>query len=178
MPISAASCTAILSPATSSSTNRATPCVGDFGLAKHIESDASTTKSGMIVGTPSYMAPEQAKAEKGLTTAVDVYSLGAILYEWLTGRPPFRGADAVSTMMMVIANEPPRPRSLNRKIDLDLETICLKCLDKDPAKRYGSAEALADDLDRWQQGKPIVARQHRPRETANALVPANRRWRR
>ncbi len=134
------------------------PCVGDFGLAKRIESDASTTKSGMIVGTPAYMAPEQARAEKGLTTAVDVYSLGAVLYEWLTGRPPFRGADVMSTMMMVMTDAPTRPRSLNRKIDRDLETICLKCLDKDPAKRYGSAEALADDLDRWQQGKPILAR--------------------
>ena len=91
------------------------PCVADFGLAKHIagEQASELTRSGAIVGTPSYMAPEQARAEKVLTTAVDVYSLGAILYEWTTGQPPFRGADAVSTMMQVIADEPRRPRSLN-----------------------------------------------------------------
>ena len=134
------------------------PCVGDFGLARPIEGDSGITRSGTIVGTPSYMAPEQALAEKVLTTAVDVYSLGAVLYEWITGQPPFRGADAVSTMMQVIAEEPRPPRSLNRQVDRNLETICLKCLDKDPARRYGSAEAAAEDLERWQRGEPIQAR--------------------
>src|ERR1043165_214096 len=125
------------------------PFVSDFGLAKRIEGDAGPTRSGVIVGTPSYMAPEQARAEKGLTTAVEVWSIGAILYEWLTGRPPFRGPDAVSTMMMVITDEPAAPRSLNPGIDRDLETLCLKCLEKDPAQRYGSAADLAEELERW-----------------------------
>jgi WD40 repeat protein/tRNA A-37 threonylcarbamoyl transferase component Bud32/Tfp pilus assembly protein PilF len=137
---------------------QAEPHVADFGLAKRVEADSSVTRSGVIVGTPSYMAPEQARAEKVLTTAVDVYSLGAILYEWLTGRPPFRGDDVVSTLLKVTTEEPARPRSIDGKIDRDLETICLKCLEKDPAKRYGSAEALADDLDRWLRGEPITAR--------------------
>ncbi len=136
------------------------PHVADFGLAKRVggEGESGMTRSGAIVGTPSYMAPEQARAEKVLTTAVDVYSLGAILYEWLTGRPPFRGDDVLATLQMVANDEPPRPRSLNPGIDRDLETICLKCLQKDADRRYGSAEMLAEDLQRWQSGEPILAR--------------------
>ena len=134
------------------------PHVADFGLAKKVEGGDDATKSGAIVGTPVYMAPEQARAEKLLTTAVDVWSLGAILYEWLTGRPPFRGDDAISTLMLVVNDELAKPRSINAKIDRDLETICVKCLEKDPGKRYASAGALADDLDRWQRGEPIQAR--------------------
>jgi WD40 repeat protein len=134
------------------------PHVGDFGLAKRVGGDSGMTRSGAILGTPSYMAPEQARADKALTTAVDVYSLGAILFEWLTGQPPFRGSDVLGTLAMVVGNEPPRPRSLNPRVDRDLETICLKCLEKDPQRRYASAAAVAEDLDRWQRGEPILAR--------------------
>jgi serine/threonine-protein kinase len=134
------------------------PHVADFGLARRVDGDSAFTHSGAIAGTPSYMAPEQAAAAATLTTAVDVYALGAILYEVLTGQPPFRAETPLDTILQVRSQEPPRPRVLNTRIDRDLETICLKCLDKDPAHRYGSAEALADDLERWLQGEPIMAR--------------------
>jgi serine/threonine-protein kinase len=134
------------------------PHVSDFGLARKVEGDSGMTQTGAIVGTPSYMPPEQARAEKGLTVAADVYSLGAILYECLTGRPPFRGATPLDTLMQVMEREPERPRSLNARVDRDLETICLRCLEKAPGRRYASAVALAADLERWQRGEPIEAR--------------------
>jgi WD40 repeat protein len=136
----------------------AEPHVTDFGLAKRVEGDSGLTQSGAIVGTPSYMPPEQARAEKGLTTAVDVYSLGAILYELLTGQPPFKAATPLDTALQILDREPPPPRHLNAHADRDLETIALKCLDKQPARRYGSAEALAEELERWLHGEPIQAR--------------------
>jgi WD40 repeat protein len=134
------------------------PHVTDFGLAKRVEGDSKLTRSGAIVGTPSYMAPEQARGEKGLSVAADVYSLGAILYELLTGRPPFQAATPLDTVLQVLDKEPERPRSIAPRIDRDLETICLKCLDKDPKRRYESAAGLADDLERWLAGETIAAR--------------------
>jgi WD40 repeat protein len=138
--------------------SRGQPHVTDFGLAKRVEADTGQTRTGAIVGTPSYMAPEQARAEKSLSTAVDTYSLGAILYEVLTGQPPFRAASHLDTVLQVLDQEPARPRTLNPTVDRDLETICLNCLEKDPRGRYPSAEALAADLERWLHGEPIEAR--------------------
>ena len=117
------------------------PHLTDFGLAKQMESESSLTVSGQVMGTPYYMAPEQAYGGE-LTTAVDVYALGAILYEILTGHPPHKGETMMETLRLVIDVEPEEPRSIDSSIDHDLETIALKCLDKDPAKRYASAQGF------------------------------------
>jgi serine/threonine protein kinase len=136
-----------------------TPKIGDFGLAKKLDEDAGQTRTGTVLGTPSYMAPEQAEgrlAEVGPLS--DQYSLGAILYELLTGRPPFKGSTILDTLQQVRTLEPVPPIQFQPGVPRDLETICLKCLQKDPAKRYESAGALAEDLRRFLAGEPILAR--------------------
>ena len=167
-----------------------TPYLTDFGLAKLVKQDSSLTHSTAMLGTPSYMSPEQARGEaKQLTTAVDVYGLGAVFYELLTGRPPFVGATTVETVRRVLEEEPVPPSKCAGRISKeaperlstaastlspDLETICLKCLEKDPARRYGSAEALALDLERWLRHEPILARPTPPVELFTKWVQRHR----
>jgi predicted Ser/Thr protein kinase len=135
------------------------PRITDFGLAKLMKDDSRLTQSGTVMGSPSYMPPEQAVGRQGdIGPASDVYSLGAMLYELLTGRPPFRGATALDTLRLVMEAEPAAPRRLLGTIPPDLETICLKCLEKSPAVRYPTARALAEELDRFLKGEPILAR--------------------
>ena len=133
-----------------------TPKITDFGLARQESSDL--TGSHMTVGTPSYMSPEQARGGQQINPATDIYALGAILYELLTGRPPFQGSTALETVLLVVSEEPLPPRLFQPSLPRDLETICLKCLHKEPAKRYATAEALAEDLRCFQEGRPITAR--------------------
>jgi eukaryotic-like serine/threonine-protein kinase len=135
------------------------PHITNFGMAKVADRDHGVTLTSDIVGSPNYMSPEQAAGRNDqVTTASDVYSLGAILFECLTGRPPFRADTALETIRKVVEEEPTRPRNLFSFVDPDLETVCLKCMEKDPARRYGSAEALAEDLERWLRHEPILAR--------------------
>jgi serine/threonine-protein kinase len=135
------------------------PHVTDFGLARRIEGDSSLSVSGAILGTPQFMSPEQASGtRRGVTTATDVYGLGAVLYALLSGRPPFRGETVIETLEQVRKQSPEPLSKFNLKVPRDLEVIALKCLDKDPARRYGSAHELAQDLDRFVGGEPILAR--------------------
>jgi tetratricopeptide (TPR) repeat protein/tRNA A-37 threonylcarbamoyl transferase component Bud32 len=135
------------------------PFVTDFGLAKQVEADSGLTRSGELVGTPSYMAPEQALGQRGaVTTATDVYGLGAVLYALLTGHAPFQANTVLETLMQVREHEPLQPRSVNSQLDKDLEIICLKCLEKQPESRYRSAQEVAEDLERYLAGEPIRAR--------------------
>ena len=142
-----------------------TPKIADFGLARRLDDRAGLTRSGIPLGTPNYMAPEQAL---GLThsigPAADVYALGAILYETLTGRPPFRADTTAETLRQVVEQEPTPPSRWNAKVPRDLEVICLKCLRKEPHRRYPSAAALAEDLRRFERGEPITARPTGPLE--------------
>ena len=135
------------------------PHITDFGLAKLLGEDSNLTRTGHVVGTPGYMAPEQASGKhNGVGIAADVYSLGAVLYRQLTGSPPFRSANVVDTLDQVINEEPIPPRQINASVERDLETICLKCLQKVPSRRFITAGALAEDLARWMAGEPIVSR--------------------
>src|SRR5262249_13700198 len=132
--------------------------IADFGLAKRLDGAAELTQSGAILGTPSYMAPEQATGRGEVGPAADVYALGAILYETLTGRPPFRAPSILETLEQVRTPEPAAPRPLQPKAPRDVEPVCLKCLHKAPACRYRTAAELADDLRRFQDGRPVTAR--------------------
>lgn len=133
--------------------------ITDFGLAKQLDDDSGRTQCGDVIGTPSYMAPEQATARNDVVgPATDVYALGAILYETLTGRPPFCAETPQATVNQVVEQEPVPPRLMNPRVDRDVEVICLKCLQKAPADRYASAEELAEDLARYRRGEPIQAR--------------------
>src|SRR5213080_1315846 len=135
------------------------PHLTDFGLARLLETESTVTRTLEVLGTPSYMAPEQALGENAaVSSATDVYGPGAVLYQLLTGQPPFAGGTTYETIKLLLDTEPRQPRLLNPKIDRDLSTICLKCLEKDPKRRYSSAFALAEDLDRWLKHAPILAR--------------------
>ena len=139
------------------------PHLTDFGLARLVESESSVTHTLDVLGTPSYMAPEQAVGNNAAVSSVtDVYGIGAVFYQLLTGHPPFAGGATYETIKLLLDTEPRQPRLLNPKIDRDLSTICLKCLEKDPKRRYSSALALAEDLERWLKHEPIAARRTGP----------------
>jgi tetratricopeptide (TPR) repeat protein len=143
------------------------PQVTDFGLAKPVEGGTTLTGDGTVVGTPGYVAPEQIRSEKP-APAADIYGLGALLYECLTGQPPFRAATPFDTLLLTLHKEPQRPRLLNSRLHRDLETVCLKCLEKEPGRRYPTAAAVAEDLERWLRGEPVQARR---------IGPVRRAWR-
>ncbi len=148
-----------LKPSNILMTAEESPKISDFGLARQMDNDIRQTHSGMLIGTPGYMAPEQAELKQGsFGTPVDIYASGAILDEMLTGKPPFRGASILETLEMVRSQEPVSIRRLNRKVPRDLETICLKCLQKNPLARYSSAQLLADHLSRFLSHESILAR--------------------
>src|SRR5207253_8243837 len=135
------------------------PHLTDFGLARLLDTQSSVTRTIDVLGTPSYMPPEQAAGETTkLSKATDVYGLGAVLYQLLTGQPPFAGGTTYETIRLLRDTEPRPPRSLKPKIDRELSTICLKCLEKDPQRRYSSAQALAEDLEHWLKHEPIRAK--------------------
>ena len=149
------------------------PRLTDFGLARLVESESTVTRTLEVLGTPSYMAPEQAAGNNsttaGLTSATDVYGLGAVLYQLLAGHPPFAGGTTYETIKLLLETDPRPPRLWNPKIDRDLSTICLKCLEKDPHRRYSSALALAEDLERWLRHEPIQARR-------TGVVARGKKW--
>jgi serine/threonine protein kinase len=135
------------------------PHLTDFGLARLVETESTVTRTKEVLGTPSYMAPEQAVGEtRNLTSVTDVYGLGAVLYQLLTGQPPFAGGTTYETVKLLLETEPRQPRLLNPKVDRDLSAICLKCLEKDPKRRYPAAAGLAEDLEHWLKHEPIRAK--------------------
>src|SRR5437868_4067866 len=135
------------------------PHLTDFGLARLVEAESTITGTLEAMGTPSYMAPEQAAGEHTkVSKATDVYGLGAVFYQLLTGHPPFAGGTTYETIKLLLETEPRQPRRLNPKVDRDLSTICLKCIEKDPKRRYSSALALAEDLEHWLKHEPVLAR--------------------
>jgi serine/threonine protein kinase len=146
------------------------PMLTDFGLARLVETESTVTRTLEVMGTPSYMAPEQAAGETSkISKATDIYGLGAILYQLLTGHPPFAGATSYQTIRLLLDTEPQQPRLRNPKIGRELSTICLKCLEKDPRRRYSSALALAEDLEHWLKHEPIRA--HR-----TGIFTRGRKW--
>jgi serine/threonine protein kinase/tetratricopeptide (TPR) repeat protein len=146
------------------------PHLTDFGLARLVETESTVTRTMEVLGTPSYMAPEQAVGNNDTVSAVtDVYGIGAVLYQLLTGHPPFAGGTTYETIKLLLDTEPRQPRLLNPKIDRDLSTICLKCLEKDPKRRYSSALALAEDLERWLKHEPILARR-------SGILTRSKKW--
>src|SRR5437868_13672512 len=146
------------------------PHLTDFGLARLVETEGTVTRTTEMLGTPSYMAPEQANRNNAeLTAAADIYGLGAVLYQLLTGAPPFVGRSTYETVRLLLETDAKPPRLLNSKVDRDLSTICLKCLEKDPKRRYSSALALAQDLERWLRHEPIQARR-------TGLVTRGKKW--
>jgi serine/threonine protein kinase/Flp pilus assembly protein TadD len=146
------------------------PHLTDFGLARLVETESTVTRTMEVLGTPSYMAPEQAVGNNArVAGATDIYGLGAVLYQLLTGHPPFAGGTTFETVRLVLDTEPRQPRVLNPKVDRDLTTICLKCLEKDPKRRYSSALALAEDLERWAKHEPIQARH-------TGIITRSRKW--
>jgi TolB-like protein/tRNA A-37 threonylcarbamoyl transferase component Bud32 len=146
------------------------PHLTDFGLARLVETESTVTRTMEVLGTPSYMAPEQAAGQTAqLTRAADIYALGAVFYQLLTGQPPFAGDTTYETIRLVLETEPRKPRLWNSKVDVDLETICLKCLEKDPQRRYSSALELAEDLERWLRHEPIRARR-------SGMITRGRKW--
>ena len=147
------------------------PHVADFGLAKRINGDPQLSQRGRS-SAPGYMAPEQVTGRRGaVTTATDVYGLGAVLYALLTGRPPFLAETAMETFDQVRDLPPEPPARINPRVDRDLQTICLKCLEKAPLARYESARDLAEDLDRWSRGEPIQVVSHPPASPSRSVVP-------
>ena len=147
-----------LKPANILIDEKGNPLVSDLGLAKHLRGDSDVTNTGAILGTPRYMSPEQASGTREVTTAADIYSLGAMLYQILVGRTPHEGATPLEVVMKVLDEKPNRPREIDGKIDRGLELICMKCLERDPDTRYSSAAALAEDLERWLAGQSISVR--------------------